>query len=52
MPTGGQCSLSERMTLRGEFNGETLGQLTATEVFSGGVLIILRSDTGWYYQLV
>ena len=32
--------------------GETLGQLTATEVFSGGILIILRSDTEWYYQLV
>ena len=52
MSTGGQCSLSERMTQRGEFTGETLGQLTTTGGFSGGILIILRSDTEQYYQLV
>lgn len=52
MSTGGQCSLSERMTQRGEFTGETLGQLTTMGGFSGGILIILRSDTERYYQLV
>lgn len=43
-PGGGQGSCSERMTWEGWVHWEEAGQLTATEIFSWGILTTRRSD--------